>query len=61
MRDGHIYYPGSLERLLNKSGRSLYYDLKWSDETYALRCLRLFLKQVMLQTACRPGSAARLP
>ncbi len=51
LRDGHIYYPGSLERLLNKSGRSLYYDLKWSDETYALRCLRLFLKQVMLQTA----------
>ena len=51
LQDGHIYYPRSLTGLLNKPGRSLYYDLKWSDEIYALRCLRLFLKQVMLQTA----------
>ena len=51
MQDGHIYAPRSLTALLNKPSRSLYYDLKWSDENYALRCLRLFLKQVMLQTS----------
>ena len=51
LQDGHIYAPRSLTALLNKPSRSLYYDLKWSDENYALRCLRLFLKQVMLQTS----------
>ena len=51
LQDGHIYARRSLTALLNKPSRSLYYDLKWSDENYALRCLRLFLKQVMLQTS----------
>lgn len=49
--DGHIYYRLSLPALLDKSASALYYDLKWSGEDYALRCLRLFLKQVMLQAA----------
>ena len=49
--DGHIYYRLSLPDLLEKSASALYYDLKWSSEDYALRCLRLFLKQVMLQAA----------
>ena len=49
--DGHIYYRLSLPSLLEKSASALYYDLKWSGEDYALRCLRLFLKQAMLQAA----------
>ena len=49
--DGHIYYRLSLPALLDKSASALYYDLKWSGEDYALRCLRLFLKQAMLQAA----------
>ena len=49
--DGHIYYRLSLPDLLEKSASALYYDLKWSGEDYALRCLRLFLKQAMLQAA----------
>ena len=49
--DGHIYYRLSLPDLLEKSASALYYDLKWSSEDYALRCLRLFLKQAMLQAA----------
>lgn len=49
--DGHIYYPRGLSALLAKSGQSLYYDLKWSEEEWVLRCLRLFLKQTMLQAA----------
>lgn len=49
--DGHIYYRLSLTSLLEKSASALYYDLKWSGEDYALRCLRLFLKQAMLQAA----------
>lgn len=49
--DGHIYYRLSLPDLLDKSASALYYDLKWSGEDYALRCLRLFLKQAMLQAA----------
>lgn len=49
--DGHIYYRGALADLLKKSASALYYDLKWSAEDYALRCLRLFLKQVMLQAS----------
>ena len=47
--DGHIYYPRSLDALLQKNPNTLYYDLKWGDEPYLIRCLRLFLKQTMLQ------------
>lgn len=49
--DGHIYYPANLSALLHKGEDTLYYDMKWSEEAYALRCLRLFLKQVMLQAS----------
>lgn len=51
LRDGHIYYHETLLDLLEKDANSLYYDLKWGEEDYAQRCLRLFLKQVMLQAA----------
>lgn len=51
LEDGHIYYPASLTALLAKEENSLYYDLKWSEEDYVLRCLRLFLKQAMVQAA----------
>lgn len=54
--DGHIYYPPDLNALLGKNPNALYYDLKWSEEPHVVRCLRLFLKQVMLQAAL----AARL-
>lgn len=49
--DGHIYYHEALSDLLEKSANALYYDLKWGEETYAQRCLRLFLKQVMMQAS----------
>jgi len=51
LRDGHIYYRSTLEALSQKNASALYYDLKWSDENYAQRVMRLFLKQVMLQAA----------
>ena len=54
--DGHIYYPRDLGTLLRKNPNTLYYDLKWGDESYLTRCLRLFLKQTMLQASL----AARL-
>ncbi len=47
--DGHIYYPANLAALMEKSENTLYYDLKWSEEPYVRRCLRLYLEQVMLQ------------
>ncbi len=47
--DGHIYFPESLTALMDKPGNTLYYDLKWSDESYAVKCMRLYLRQVMLQ------------
>ena len=56
LEDGHIYYPESMAALIRKDSNTLYYDLKWSDEEYVLRCLRLFLKQMMLQASL----AARL-
>ena len=49
--DGHIYYPRDLAALLRKNPNTLYYDLKWGDEPYQVRCLRLFLKQTMLQAS----------
>lgn len=49
LRDGHIYYPQSTGEMMDKQADSLYYDLKWGQEEYARKCLRLFLKQVMLQ------------
>ncbi|MEA5016396.1 MAG: hypothetical protein VB099_17715 [Candidatus Limiplasma sp.] len=51
LRDGHIYYRESLEALLQKGENTLYYDMKWGEETFTLACLRLFLKQVMIQAA----------
>ncbi len=54
--DGHIYYAQNLNALLNKNPNALYYDLKWGEEPYVVRCLRLFLKQTMLQASL----AARL-
>ncbi|MDD3333966.1 MAG: hypothetical protein PHI98_00475 [Eubacteriales bacterium] len=54
--DGHIYYPTGESALTRKNEGTLYYDLKWSEEEYVLRSLRLFLKQVMLQASL----AARL-
>jgi len=51
LQDGHIYYRASLADLMRKSETSLYYDMKWSDEEYVLQCMRLFLKQVMLQAS----------
>ncbi|HPS81766.1 MAG TPA: hypothetical protein PLP25_07910, partial [Candidatus Limiplasma sp.] len=54
--DGHIYYPRDLASLLRKNPNTLYYDLKWGDESYQVRCLRLFIKQTMLQASL----AARL-
>ncbi|MEG0742240.1 MAG: hypothetical protein RR521_08410 [Clostridia bacterium] len=56
LQDGHIYYRESLSALLRKNENTLYYDLKWGEEEYVLRCMRLFLKQVMLQASL----AARL-
>lgn len=56
LEDGHIFYPESMTALMHKDSNTLYYDLKWSDEEYVLRCLRLFLKQMMLQASL----AARL-
>lgn len=50
LQDGHIYYRESLTALADKASAALYYDLKWGEEDYARRCLRLFLKQVMLQS-----------
>lgn len=47
--DGHIYFPESLAALMMKPGGTLYYDLKWSEESYAVKCMRLYLRQVMLQ------------
>ncbi len=49
--DGHIYYPATLGTLHTKGDGTLYYDLKWSEEPYAMACLRLLLKQVMLQAS----------
>lgn len=49
LQDGHIYYRESLTALADKASAALYYDLKWGEEEYARRCLRLFLKQVLLQ------------
>ena len=54
--DGHIYFAPGLSELLRKDPNSLYYDLKWSEEPYVVRCLRLFLKQTMLMASL----AARL-
>ncbi len=54
--DGHIYYPPDLAALLRKNPNTLYYDLKWGEESYQVQCLRLFLKQTLLQAAL----AARL-
>ncbi|MCE5343131.1 MAG: hypothetical protein LLF96_06015 [Eubacteriales bacterium] len=54
--DGHIYYAPDLAALLKKNPNVLYYDLKWGEEPYVVRCLRLFLKQTMLQASL----AARL-
>jgi len=51
LKDGHIYYHSTLEALAQKSASALYYDLKWGEETYARRVMRLFLKQVMVQSA----------
>ncbi len=51
LRDGHIYYRSTLEALAQKNASVLYYDLKWGEETYAQRVMRLFLKQVMTQAA----------
>ncbi len=51
LRDGHIYYRSTLDALAQKRASALYYDLKWSEETYAQRVMRLFLKQVMIQSA----------
>lgn len=49
--DGHIYYRENLASLLYKSENTLYYDMKWGEEDYVLRCMRLFLKQVMVQAS----------
>lgn len=49
--DGHIYYPPDLTTLLRKNPSALYYDLKWGEEPYVVRCLRLFLKQTLLQAS----------
>ena len=49
--DGHIYYRSTLEALTQKNASALYYDLKWGEENYAQRVMRLFLKQVMLQAS----------
>jgi len=54
--DGHIYYAPNLTALLGKNPNALYYDLKWGEEPYVVRCLRLFLKQTMIQASL----AARL-
>lgn len=51
LRDGHIYYRSTLDALAQKNASALYYDLKWGEETYAQRVMRLFLKQVMVQAA----------
>ena len=51
LRDGHIYYRSTLDGLARKDASALYYDLKWGEETYAQRVMRLFLKQVMMQAA----------
>ena len=50
LQDGHIFYRTTVKALEQKHG-ALYSDLKWSEEPYAQRVLRLFLKQVMLQAA----------
>ena len=49
--DGHIYFPASLRTLYEKNEGTLYYDLKWSEEPWVMSCLRLMLKQVMLQAS----------
>ena len=49
--DGHIYYRENLASLMRKSENTLYYDMKWSEEPYVLRCIRLLLGQVMLQAS----------
>ncbi|MBE5801729.1 MAG: hypothetical protein E7319_05505 [Clostridiales bacterium] len=49
--DGHIYYPAQLSTLQDKNEGTLYYDLKWNEESYVMACLRLFLKQVMMQAS----------
>ena len=51
LRDGHIYYRENLAGVLEKNENSLYYDMKWGEEEYVLHCVRLFLKQVMVQAA----------
>ncbi len=51
LEDGHIYYRGTLGDLIRKNESALYYDLKWGEESYILQCLRLFLKQVMMQAS----------
>ncbi len=51
LRDGHIYYRGTLDDLMRKNESALYYDMKWGEEPYILHCMRLFLKQVMVQAS----------
>ena len=60
LQDGHIYAPRSLTALLNKPSRSLYYDLKWSDENYALRLsAAVFETRVTLRTSLAALSERR--
>ena len=49
--DGHIFYPAGLRTLYEKNSGTLYYDLKWSEEPWVMACLRLMLKQVMIQSS----------
>ena len=59
LQDGHIYYAPDLETTLSKNPNVLYYDLKWGEEGHLRSCLRLFMKQAMLQAtlaACMSGS-----
>lgn len=63
MTDGHIYFRDSLASLLRKSENTLYYDMKWGEDEYVLRCVRLFLRQVMTQASlsarlCGSGSVS---
>ena len=51
LRDGHIYYRKSLVDLMRKNENTLYYDMKWSDESVVIQCMRLFLKQTMMQAS----------
>ncbi len=51
LRDGHIYFQESIQALLEKNENAIYYDMKWGEEQFALHCVRLYLKQVMVQAA----------